>query len=85
MLHTLSLKMDIMQVKRKQEEEKRTLAIFCPRCTSKHPRNECLLNVIKVFLVCEEKHAKEKHPSLPGLKAVYEGGEEMPEQLYFIN
>ena len=41
MLHTFSLKMDTMWVKRKQEEAERALAIFYPRCTRKHPRNEC--------------------------------------------
>ena len=33
MLHTFALQMDTMQVKRKQEEEERALAIFCLRCT----------------------------------------------------
>ena len=77
MLHTFSLKMDTMHVKRKQEEAERTLDIFFPRCTRKHPRNECPLNFIEVFLVCEENYAIEKCPSLPGLKVVYQGGEAM--------
>ena len=85
MLHTFALQMDIIQVKRKQEEADRALAIFYPRCTQKHPRNECSLNVIKVCLVCEENHATEKCPSLPGLKFIYQGEEEMPEKLCFIN
>ena len=59
--------------------------MFFPRCTTKHPRNECLLNVIEVFLVCEENHATKKCPSLPGLKAEYQGGEAMPEKICFIN
>ena len=84
-MHTLALKMDTMQVKRKQEEAKRALAIFFPRCTRKHPRNECPLNVIEVFLVYEENHATEKCNSLHGLKVVYQGGEAMPEKLCFIN
>ena len=48
MLHKFSLKMDTIQVKRRREEAKRALAIFFPRCTRKHPRNECPLNSIEV-------------------------------------
>jgi len=47
MLQTLALQMDTMHIKRKQEEAKRALAIFCPRCTMRHPRNECPLNSIE--------------------------------------
>ena len=39
MLHTFSFKLDTMQVKIKQEEAQRALAIFCPIYTIKHPRN----------------------------------------------
>ena len=85
MMHTFAWKMDTMQVKRNQEEAERALAIFFPKCTRKHPRNECPLNVIEVFLVCEENHATDKCPSLPGLKVVYKGGEIIPEKLCFIN
>ena len=77
--------MHTMQVKRKQEEAERALAIFGPRCTKKHPRNECPLNFIDVFLVCEENHTTTKCLSLPGLKLVYRGVEAMLEQLCFIN
>jgi len=33
MLQNLSLQMDTMKIKRKEEELERELAIFCPRCT----------------------------------------------------
>lgn len=39
-LQTLALQMDTMHIKRKQEEAERSLAIFFPRCTRRHPRNE---------------------------------------------
>ena len=84
-LQTLALQLDTMNIRRKQEEAERSLAIFCPRCTRKHPRNECPLSIIEVCLFFEENHAIEKCPSLLGLKAVYQGGEAMPEKLYFIN
>ena len=77
-MHTLALKMDTMQVRRNQEEAERALAIFCHQCTRKHPRNKCPLNVIEACLVCEENHANEKCPSLPGLKTIYQSGEAMP-------
>jgi len=61
-------------------------AIFWPRCTKIHPRNQFLLNVVEFFLVCEENHAIEKCLTLPGLKVVYHGGVESgSEQLCFSN
>jgi len=42
MLQTLSLQMETMHIKRKQEEVERALAIFCPISTRRHPRNEFL-------------------------------------------
>ena len=41
MLQTLSLQMDMMNIRRKKEESERTFTILCPRCTRRHPRNEC--------------------------------------------
>jgi len=76
MFHTFSLEIDTMQIKRKQEEAKRAFAVFLPSCTKIHPVNECPLNVIGVYLVCEENHATNKCPSLSGLKDVYHGGVE---------
>ena len=75
MLQTLALQLDTMNIRRKQEEVERALAIFCPRCTRRHPRDECPLNSIEIGLVCEENHSTEKCPSLPGLKVVYQGAE----------
>lgn len=85
MLHTFSLKIDTMQVKRKKKEVEIALEIFFPRCTRKNPRNEFPLKDIKVFLACEENQATDKCPSLPRLKVVYQGGEVGPKQLCFIN
>ena len=85
MLQTLTLQMDTMHIKRKQEEAERALAIFCPRCTTRHPRNTCPLNSIEIFLVCEENHSIDKFPSLPGLKDVYQGAKGVIEQIFYIN
>ena len=46
--------MDSLRIKRKQEEAERAFAIFCPKCTRKHPRKEFPLNSIEVCLVYEE-------------------------------
>ena len=51
MLKTLALKLDTLNIKRKQEEAEIALAIFYPRCTRRHTRNECPLNCIKIFSV----------------------------------
>lgn len=85
MLQTISLQLDTMNIRRKQEEEERALAIFCPRCTRRHPMNEFPLNCIEIFLVCEKNHSTKKFPSLPGLKAVYQGAKGATEQLCYIN
>jgi hypothetical protein len=36
-LNSLSMQLDALQTKRKQEENDKSLAIFYPRCTKKHP------------------------------------------------
>lgn len=85
MMQTLALQLDTMNVKRKQKEAERSMAIFCPRCTGRHPRNECPLNCIQICSVCEENHFADKCPSLPRLKVVYQGAEGVTEQLCYIN
>lgn len=67
------MQMDTLHIKRKQEKAERALAIFCPRCTRRHPRNECPLNSIGVCSVCEEDHSTNQCPSLLELKAAYQG------------
>jgi len=74
-----------MHIKRRQDEEERALVIFCPRCTNRHPSNECPLNSIKVCSICEENHSTDKYPSLLGLDAIYQGAEGVTEQIYYIN
>jgi len=77
--------MDTLHIKRKEEEVERALDIFCPRCTRRHPQNECPLSSIEVFSVCEEDHSTDKCPSLLKLQDVYQGAEGAIEPLYFIN
>jgi len=84
MLQTLALQLDTMNIRRKKEEVERAFTIFCPRCTKRHPRNECPLNCIKICLVYEENNSIDKFPSLLGLKVVYQGVEGVTEQLCYI-
>jgi len=67
--------MHTMKIKRRQEEAERALAIFYPKCTRRHPRNECPLSVIEVLLVYEENNAMDKCHYFLDLKAVYQGAE----------
>ena len=71
----LDFQMEIMRIKRKQEETKRALAIFCPKCTRRHHRTEFPLKVIEVLLVCEENNATDKCHYFLDLKFVYQGVE----------
>jgi hypothetical protein len=45
-LNTINTQLDTMKIKKKQQEENVTLAIFCPRCRKMHPEKECPINVI---------------------------------------
>jgi len=56
MRQTIVMQMDTLWIEKKQEEAERALAIFCPRCTRKHPRNECPLHSVEVCFVYEEDH-----------------------------
>jgi hypothetical protein len=76
MLQTLAMQMDTLHIKRKQEEAERALAIFCPRCTRRHPRNECPLNSIEVCSVCEEDHSTISALPCPDLKLYTKGPKE---------
>jgi len=81
----LVMQLDTLQIQRKQEEAKRALAIFCPQCTRKHPRNECPLHSIEVCFVCERDHPTDQCPSLLGLKAAYRRTKGATESLYYMN
>eukprot|EP00253_Pinus_taeda_P029422 PITA_29422 len=46
---TIAMQTDTFRIQQKQEEAERALAIFCPRCTRKHPRNECPFHSVEVL------------------------------------
>jgi len=74
-----------MHIKRYRKEADRALAIFCPRCTRNHPRDECPLHSIEVCFVCEEDHPMNQCPSLPRLKVAYQRAKGVTEPLYYMN
>lgn len=76
--------MDTLNMKKKQEAEKE-LIVFFPRCTKRHLRNECPLDVIEIYSICEEKCSTEKCPSFLGLKVMYRGAGGGMEYLFFVN
>ena len=82
---TISMQLDTFKIQQKKEEVERALAICCPRCTRKHPKNECPLHSLEVCFVCEEDHPTNQCPTLPGLKSMYQGTEAPTEPLYFLN
>jgi len=85
MRQTIAMQLDTFQIQQKKEEAERALAIFCPRCTRKHPKNECPLHSVEVCFVCEEDHPTNQCPTLPGFKAMYLGAKVATEPLYFLN
>ena len=84
MLSTLSAQMDTLQVKQTQLELDRTMAIFCPTCRKKHPERKFPLKSIEECAIYEINHATSSCPSLPSLKAVFQGTGKDMEQLYLM-
>jgi hypothetical protein len=74
-LGTIGSQLDTLKIKRKQEEENPVLSIFCPKCRKRHPLRECPLDNVPVCAICTENHKTEDCPSLPGLQAIFKGGE----------
>jgi hypothetical protein len=84
-LHSLSMQIYALQIKKKQEEEEKALVVYCPKCTKNPPRNECHLDLIYVCGICEENHPTNKCSYFLGLKSKFQGPGENVESLYFIN
>eukprot|EP00253_Pinus_taeda_P022572 PITA_22572 len=68
MRQTIPMQLDTFRIQQKKEEAERALAIFCPRCTRKHPKNECPLHSVEAIkdVPIYKKLIKEnffRHPS----------------------
>ena len=55
-LNSLYMELDTLQINKKLEEVEKTLAIYSPKWTKKHPRNEFPLDLVDVCGICEENH-----------------------------
>ena len=47
---TIAMQLDTFRIQQKKEEAERALAVFYPRCTRRHPKNECPLHSVEVCL-----------------------------------
>lgn len=81
-LGTISSQLDMLKVRRKQEEENSVMSILCPKCRRKHSLGECPLENIAVCVNCTENYTTENCPSLLGLQAIYKGSNESSETTY---
>jgi hypothetical protein len=75
LLGTIGSQLDTLKIRKKQEEENHVLSIFCSKCRKRHPLRECPLDNISICAICVEDHKTEDCPSLPGLQAIFKGGE----------
>ena len=66
--------LDVLQAKKRQEEERAVMSIFCPTCRTKHPQQEFPLNNIFVCHIDKEEHQTDNFPSLPRLQAILKSG-----------
>jgi hypothetical protein len=81
-LNTISIQLDTIKIKNKQEEENASLEICYPQCRKKHPKKECPNNVIEICGLCTKYHPTNDFPSLPRLKYIFKGGGEPQETSY---
>lgn len=83
-MNTVSKQIDSLKFQQKLVEEQESLFIFCPKCRKKHLLRECPIDVkgTNKCEICTENHATEKCPSIPRLKAVFEGGKPEAESLH---
>ena len=75
-LNTIGNQLDTMKHKKKQEDERATMEISCPRSRQKHMEREFPINSIEGHGICALEHATGKCPSLPGLQTIYKGNVE---------
>ena len=74
-LGEMGSQLDVLQAKKRKDEEQETMSILCPRCRTKHPHWEFPLNNISVCHICTEQNPTDDFPSLPGLQAIYKSGD----------
>jgi hypothetical protein len=81
LLGTLSLQLDTLKFKKKQEYKNVSLSIFFPRCRKRHSLKECPLDSIEICVICIGENSMEHCSSLTGIKEVYQEGNQATKQL----
>lgn len=83
-MNTVSKQIDSLKFLQKLVEEQESLSIVCQKCKRNHILREFPLDIKETneCEICEENHATEKCPSIPGLKVVLEGGQPEAESLH---
>ena len=74
-LGAMGFQLNALQAKTRKEEDCATMTILYPRCRTKHPQQEFLLNNIFACYICMEDHTTKHFPSFPGLQAIYKSGD----------
>jgi len=69
LLSTSGTQVDLLKAKKKQQEEKQTMSVFCLKCRKKHLLRECPLESIHVCGLCIENHITDDCPTLKELQA----------------
>jgi hypothetical protein len=85
LLGTIGSQLDTLKIRKKQEEENHVLSIFCSKCRKRHPLRECPLDNVSICAICAKDHKIEDCPSLPGLHAIFKGGEALGLNLHLRN
>ena len=67
--------LDALQAKKRKDEERAAMSIFCPRCRTKNPQMECPLNNIFVCHICTEENPTYNFPSFLVLQDIYKSGD----------
>ena len=82
-MSSISLEIDVLRVKQKQEVEDLKLNVFLPRCRKKHPLKEFPLDKVEVCQFSKLNHDTREFPSLPQVKAVLQESTSYVEPTYF--
>ena len=83
-LGNLNEEIDILRMQNKKKVDIVALFIFFPICRKKHDFHECPLDNFKICEIRAISHTMKDCPSLPGLKAVYQGENQTSKQSYYV-
>jgi len=84
LLNTLGTQVDILETRKKQEEQDQVLSTFCPKCRKKHPLRECPLDNIHVCGLCTKNDAIDDCQKLKEFHANQMEESQGMEYLYYL-